>query len=246
MVAIIYTANDDVYPLKRAEALPTEVARLLRASIEQGQFRPGEKLPTQQALGDTYGVSRSVIREAVSLLKSDGLVISQQGRGQFVNPEGSSVFRLDADIEDANSLPSLIEFLVSVESQAAGYAARRRSTEQLAEITRCLDALSSAIADKRDGIAEDMRFHRAILAATQNEYFIGFGDFLEARVRGLIRTARINTARQGDLVYEVQREHEAIHAAIAVQDVEAAQYAAQRHLQNAAARLSYYQAAQTP
>ncbi|MBS3785791.1 MAG: FCD domain-containing protein, partial [Gammaproteobacteria bacterium] len=99
---------------------------------------------------------------------------------------------------------------------------------------------------KRDGITEDMRFHRAILAATQNEYFIGFGDFLEVRVRSLIRTARINTARQGDLVYEVQREHEAIHAAVAAQDAEAAQHAAQQHLQNAAARLSYYQAGQTP
>lgn len=239
-------AVSEVRPIKRPEALPTEVARLLRAAIEQGQFRPGEQLPTQQALGDTYGVSRSVIREAVSLLKSDGLVISQQGRGQFVNPEGSSVFRLDADIEDANSLPSLIEFLVSVESQAAGHAARRRTTAQLAEITQCLDALSAAIANQSDGIAEDLQFHRAILAATQNEYFIGFGDFLEARVRGLIRTARMNTARQDGLVYQVQQEHEAIHAAIAAQDAEAAQHAAQQHLQNAAARLRGYRANQTP
>jgi len=239
-------ALGQVNPIKRAEALPTEVARLLRASIEAGQFKPGEQLPTQQALGDVYGVSRSVIREAVSLLKSDGLIISQQGRGQFVNPEGSTVFRLDANIDDKESLSHLIEFLVSVESQAAGHAARRRTAQQLQTIHQHLDALSLAIATNGEGVAEDVAFHRAILIATQNDYFIDFGDFLETRVRRFIRTARINTAQQAGLVHQVQREHEMIYEAIADQDAEAAQRAAQQHLENAAERLSVFRANQTP
>jgi len=239
-------ALGQVNPIKRAEALPTEVARLLRASIEAGQFKPGEQLPTQQALGDVYGVSRSVIREAVSLLKSDGLIISQQGRGQFVNPEGSTVFRLDANIDDKESLSHLIEFLVSVESQAAGHAARRRTAQQLQTIHQHLDALSLAIATNGEGVAEDVAFHRAILIATQNDYFIDFGDFLETRVRRFIRTARINTAQQAGLVHQVQREHEMIYEAIADQDAEAAQRAAQQHLENAAERLSVSRANQTP
>jgi DNA-binding FadR family transcriptional regulator len=232
-------------PIQRPGGLPTIIARRLRASIADGRFEPGEQLPTQAVLGEMYGVSRSVIREAISLLKSDGLVISHQGLGQFVNPEGSSVFRLDADLGDGENLSELIEFLVSVESAAAGYAAQRRTDRDLAAINGALRALARAVDAREDGVSEDVAFHRAILKATHNEYFIDFGDFLENRVRGFIRKARTNTASQAEsLMEEVQQEHEAIEAAIAAGNAEAAWLASQRHLLNAAQRLRIYLADQ--
>jgi DNA-binding FadR family transcriptional regulator len=94
-------------------------------------MKPGDKMPTQHALSDAYGVSRPVIREAISLLKSEGLVLSQQGRGQFVNPEGSGVFRLKPDLADRADLTLLLEFLMSVEVAATQLAAERHTPEDL-------------------------------------------------------------------------------------------------------------------
>lgn len=226
--------------IQRGNSLPDEVARRLRAAIESGELKPGDRLPTQQELCTTYGVSRPVVREAVSLLKSEGLVISQQGRGQFVNPEGTSVFRLEPRFDDREDLAQVFEFLVSVEVAASEMAAARRTEAELKEIRQRLRALEEAVRASRSGVDEDMEFHRAILRATHNAYFMGFGDFLESRVRKLIRAARTNTARHAGLVEHVQQEHVAIFDAIERQDVEAARHAAGRHLRNAADRLRLY------
>lgn len=227
-------------PIARGHSLPNEVAKRIRNSIESGNIELGKRLPTEQELAKAYGVSRPVIREAVSILKSDGLVVSQQGRGHFVNPQGASVFRLEPSFEDKEDLANLFLFLMSVEVAATEQAAIRRSPSDLDGIRQQLDALESAIQEKRNGVEEDMKFHRAILQATHNAYFISFGKFLESRVRSLIRTARENTARSQDMVKGVQHEHEAIFKAIASQDAEGARAAAAHHLDNAAQRLQIY------
>lgn len=212
----------------------------IRKSIESGSIEPGKRLPTEQELGEAYGVSRPVIREAVSILKSDGLVISQQGRGHFVNPQGASVFRLEPSFEDKEDLADLFHFLMSVEVAATEQAATRRTSSDLDAIRQQLDGLEVAIRENRNGVEEDIKFHRAILQATHNAYFISFGEFLDSRVRNLIRTARENTARNQDMIKRVQHEHEAIFKAIVAQDAEGARAAAKQHLNNAAQRLHIY------
>ena len=229
----------------RGHSLPDEVAKHIRVSIDSGEIQPGKRLPTQHELASIYGVSRPVIREAISILKSDGLVISQQGRGQFVNPEGSSVFRLNPSLEDKEDLSHLFSFLMSVEVAATKQAAKCRNDDDLKAIRKHLDNLGLAIRKGQNGVDEDMQFHRAILHATHNGYFISFGEFLELRVRNLIRIAREKTARRNDMVKLVQQEHEAIFNAIEAQDAVEAERAAAQHLENAAKRLEIYQAVST-
>ncbi|WP_218777015.1 FadR/GntR family transcriptional regulator [Salinicola salarius] len=226
--------------IARGHSLSDEVAMRIRKSIESGSIEPGKRLPTEQELGEAYGVSRPVIREAVSILKSDGLVISQQGRGHFVNPQGASVFRLEPSFEDKEDLADLFHFLMSVEVAATEQAATRRTSSDLDAIRQQLDGLEVAIRENRNGVEEDIKFHRAILQATHNAYFICFGEFLDSRVRNLIRTARENTARNQDMIKRVQHEHEAIFKAIVAQDAEGARAAAKQHLNNAAQRLHIY------
>lgn len=226
--------------IQRSGTLPDEVARRLRQSIESGELKPGEQLPSQADLSEAYGVSRPVIREAISLLKSEGLVIAQQGRGQFVSAEGNRVFRLQPNFDDTGDLPLLLEFLMSVEIVAAELAAERRSEKELGDIKAALDDLWEAIQVGGSGVDEDMRFHQAILKASHNHYFCTFGAFLESQVRRLIRAARSNTARMAGLTLEVHKEHEAIYEAIASRDKERARTTAAVHLTNASARLSLY------
>lgn len=215
-----------------------KIAEVLRGEIYRGVFRPGERLPTESELGSTFGVSRAVIREAISALKQDGILESFQGRGIFVSDQPpEATFRLaTADLDDLEELERVLEFLVAHEGAAAGLAAERRSDAELQKIRVALESMEKAVARNEDGIDEDLAFHATISAATNNEFFVSFGAFLENRVRHLIREARANSSRAG-LTTLVQQEHRAIYDAIARSDRNGARNAAEEHLRNAAARL---------
>jgi DNA-binding FadR family transcriptional regulator len=214
-----------------------KIADILRGEIYRGVFRPGERLPTEGELQANFGVSRAVVREAISALKQDGILESYQGRGIFVSTEPpEATFRLAADLEDLQELERVLEFLLAHESAAAALAAERRSDTELLEIREALDRMNDAIVRKESGVDEDLAFHAAISSATNNEYFVSFGAFLENRIRHLIREARENSSREG-LTDIVQKEHQAIYDAIAIKDREGARAAAERHLRNAADRL---------
>jgi len=69
----------------RGPHLSTLVASSISREIAQGRLKPGDQLPTEQALAQTFGVSRNVVREAIARLRSEGRIWSQQGRGAFVS-----------------------------------------------------------------------------------------------------------------------------------------------------------------
>jgi GntR family transcriptional regulator, transcriptional repressor for pyruvate dehydrogenase complex len=230
--------------LARSAPLPAQVVAALHRQITYGVLGPGERLPTEKKLCDMYGVSRAVIREAIGMLKHDGLVTSRQGSGAFVAERGAaSAFRIYVqDLDDAEELRNVIELLVCVDVAVAEKAALRRSPQQLAAIKKALDAIEACAREGKDGVEEDMLFHRSIAAAAGNPFFVELTDFLDARVRKFIRTARTNTARQRGLSNVVQGEHAAIFAAIQARDPVRAREAAEHHLQQAAQRLQLYRA----
>lgn len=233
--------QDSTLPTRRIappRSYANRMAEILRGEVHRGVFRPGERLPTEAELGSTFGVSRAVVREAISALKQDGIIESYQGRGIFVSsrlPEAT--FRLAAaDLDDFEEMQRVLEFLLAHEGAAAGLAAERRSEVELTRIREALRAIEGAIARNESGVDEDLAFHAAISAATNNEFFVSFGAFLENRVRHLIREARANSMRV-HLTDIVQEEHSAIYEAIALGDRDKARAAAEDHLRNAAARL---------
>lgn len=229
-------------PVARGPGLPGQIAEALRAEIVAGRLRPGARLPTEKALSEQYGVSRPVVREAIASLKHDGVVTTRQGLGAFVAEGGASnVFRLDVgELEDAAELAHIIELLVAVETAVTEKAAERRTAGQLAALKKGLAAIERAMAAGRDGVGEDVAFHRLVAQASGNPFFQELNDFLETRVRHFIRTARTNTARFAGLQRVVQDEHAAIFDAIRRQDPPAARRAAESHLRHAAERLALY------
>lgn len=228
--------------VQRGRALPDQIVQVLRAEIASGAFRPGQRLPTEKELCGTYSVSRPVVREAIGRLKHEGLIVSRQGSGAFVSEGGASnVFRLDVGrLEDAAELQHILELLVAVEVAVAEKAARRRTSAQLAKLKKALLAIDDSIAAGRDGVEEDMLFHRSVADASGNPFFRELNDFLEVRARKFIRTARTNTARLVGMPRVVQLEHAAIYDAIRRRDPAAARRAAGGHLRHAAERLKLY------
>lgn len=230
-------------PPQTKKSVTEKIVGWLNRQIETGKLGPGARLPSESELCERFSVGRSAVREALSQLKSEGLVYAQQGRGVFVNEHGTRhTFRLrNASLDDAEGLAHVIELLVTFEAAAARYAALRRTPEDIKRIKRALIGMEYAIVHDEPGEEEDFAFHRAIVEAASNPHFNALNGYLEQHVRRLIRRARRNTAANySDLIQAVQDEHKAIFNAIEAGDAVAAGSAAEAHLRNAAKRLNMY------
>ena len=223
--------------------LPNEIAASISGQIRQGKLRLGDRLPSERELCEQVSVSRSVVREALSQLKSDGLVEAIRGSGAYVlEKDQRQSFRMqDIALDERDSLALVMELVETVEVAATRLAALRRTPEDLKLIRRALIGMEYEIANDRLGDEQDFQFHQAIVEATHNPHFVALSSHLELNARRVIRQARTSTKAQNmSLVEAVQEEHQAIFDAIKAGDPEQAAQAAAAHLKNAAQRLDLY------
>ena len=221
----------------RSRSRPEQMAEALRARIGQGLFPVGSKLPSEQALAAHFQVSRTVVREAVTLLKADGLVETRQGTAARVRAMNAMQ---DGALSMPRSIHGLLGFLEvrrSIEAEMAALAAVRRTEAQCADIHEALLAISRSSDEATPGVEEDLQFHLSIGRATSNAYWGQFVQLFTEPMRAAIRLTRANEARCRDLAADVAEEHRLIYDAICRQDPDEARAAAHRHLQNAETRV---------
>ena len=226
-------------PLRQPASLTGTLVARLTEEITSGRLAPGIRLPTEQEMMASFGVSRTVIREAVSALRADGLVVTRQGSGAFVADGGHRPFRIDPDqLGSIRDVLHLMELRTSVEVEAAGLAAERRLAKDLRDIEDALDRIDRAIAEGDAAIGADFDFHRAIARATHNPYHLKFLEFLGNLTipRQSVRVAVQTLEEQRAYLNKVQAEHRDICAAIKLQNADSAREAARRHLMNSRAR----------
>jgi len=225
---------------RRGRTLAEEVVGGLTQSIQQGDLKPGDKLPTESEVMATFGVSRTVVREALSRLQASGLVETRHGIGTFVlarPAETPSPFRIDPTaMVTAMDVLAMLEFRVSLEAEAAGLAATRRSDEQLGAMRRALDNMKRNAQEGSDAVNSDFEFHLTIARSTGNRYFTDImthlGTLLIPRSR-----LQVNTQEREQYLERVHFEHENIYDAIERRDPEAAKAAMRMHLTNSRERL---------
>jgi GntR family transcriptional repressor for pyruvate dehydrogenase complex len=227
-------------PIGATRNLTDEVVGRIAGEIGSGRFAPGERLPTERALMTALGVSRTVIREAVAALKSEGLVVTRQGSGAFVAADASRVpFRIDStDLSSAEDILSLMELRLAIEVEASALAARRATTRQTAAVDHALAEIDRAIAQGESAVNEDFAFHRAIAAAAGNAQFGRLLEFLGRHVipRQSIRVALTTAKEQRSYLMRIQNEHRRIAEAIRARDPAAARRVMRAHLSNSLAR----------
>ncbi|NDY90297.1 FadR/GntR family transcriptional regulator [Ideonella livida] len=237
----------------------------LQEEMRSGALRPGDKLPTEPLLMARFGVSRTVVREAMLRLQTAGWVHTRHGVGTFVcepaNPE-------PVNLGSGGEPPSLedklamLELRMGLESDAAALAAQRRSPQQLEELGQVLASFSEAVAAGRPTVAQDAQFHLLVARATGNRHFEAV---LHALGRATIQRlppvvpdapAAARAARQVDRPPSapaapraadepglrpgkvvVLDEHRAIHDAIRRADAQAARAAMFLHLDQSRQRL---------
>ncbi|MFC7739360.1 FadR/GntR family transcriptional regulator [Roseomonas sp. GCM10028921] len=221
--------------LQRPPNLVITVAERLRHEIRD-KHAVGEKLATEAALAERFGVSRTVLREAVVALRTEGMLETRQGSGIYVaRKQEEPVFRLTRASERERHLRSVYELRSGLEVASAGLAAIHRSEADLHVLGKALVAMEQP----QTRPAADLRFHAAIAAATRNEHYRGLVMLLAKELSGLIREANSGAADYRKPEAEVLlAEHHRIHDAIAAGDAEAARTAMAMHLHNSAQRFS--------
>lgn len=222
----------------RNRSLVDDVTASLAASIQGARSIPGERLPSADALARRFGVSRTVVREAMARLQADGLVETRQGSGAFVAGLAGRPLRFDAATMDSpERVLDILELRMGVETEAAALAATRATPEQKASIEAAVDALFAVAGTGADGVEEDLRFHQAIAEATGNPLFPLFVTFLGEHYRASIHALRLDGAAREALLRRVAREHAAVAEAIRHGDAEEARWAIRRHLRDGRLRV---------
>ena len=222
-----------------AERLSDRLATRLAERIDSGAFKPGDRLPTEVQFAAAYGVSRTVVREAVHQLKSQGLVRSRQGSGVFVTaPPAHRALAFDPKLLGSmEAVVQMVELRRVIEGEMAALAAKRATRPQLAALRRALAAIDAATDAGQLGVDEDLAFHRAIAEATGNPQFLRLLAVLEDYARDAMTVVKAYESMRDDFMEQVRSEHRAILAAITTGNEAAARRAAIRHHRNGEKRL---------
>ena len=211
-------------------SLSEQVARHLEEWIIARALRPGDRLPSERELCEQFGLSRTVIREAVKVLAERGLVSIQPGRGNFVSQLSAkdlaeTVNRFLRFSDEAYE--DLLEVRELLEVKIAELAAKRARPEHCERLKAAVEAMVAARDDAGRYLAADLAFHSALAQATQSgvilaliDSFVGFLE--DIRLMGF----SVNADKRGP------EEHRQIYQAVCDRNPEAARRAMREHLQN--------------
>ena len=221
-------------PAKLADQLYEEILQ----QIVSAKLSEGKRLPSESHMAEVYGVSRPVVREALSRLRADGMIVSRHGSGSYVQRKPSKALLSLAPIGGIADLMRCYEFRIALEGEAASLAAMRRTNEDLKAIADAFQAMARAVQSGEVGAEADIRFHNAIAAATKNKVFESAMEALAVHTLQGITVTRNLSLRVGRKRLEtVQAEHKLIYDAIRESNPDGARDAMRSHIDNARNRI---------
>jgi GntR family transcriptional repressor for pyruvate dehydrogenase complex len=218
-------------PLDRRKVYE-QVAEQLLGQIGSRHLRPGDALPSERELTESFAVGRSSIREALRMLESQGVIASANG-GAFVvadaaSPLNSSL-RLVVALDDQAGVHDLFELRRIIDCEGAALAAERHTSAHLAALDAATDEMAAALAaNGRDErfIEADLQFHLAIAEATGNRLLLHSVQAVRDVVaQALLAVVHVPHSPESAIV-----EHRAVRNAIASGDAAAARDAMCKHL----------------
>lgn len=223
---------------RRDPSLADQVYDRLLADIVEGRYPLQSRLPPEETLAQSCGVSRPVLRAALARLRDDGMIASRRGSGHYVarRPD-RSVMRF-VPLGSITDIQRCYEFRADVESAAAGWAAQRRDEADLAALEQAHLFMETSYRQQALGVDADQLLHRSIARATKNPFFVTVLESLAQQIAFGMQLSRSLTllaapARQA----LVQAEHRAIIDAIRDQNPTAASVAMRSHIMAARDRM---------
>jgi DNA-binding FadR family transcriptional regulator len=218
------------------------VTRQLVVSLLEGQFQPGALLPSEEQLGEQFGVSRTVVREALRTVTGIGMARSKQGRGTVVldkdewNDFAPEILAARQEAGTADEvLLQFLELRATVETRAAELAAVRADDAHLASMEEHLVLMGEAVGSPGEFIAHDIGFHARILEAAGNRLVIRLFELVHPMLVASRETG-LGAQRQPEGMRVAIVEHEQILAAIRRRSPGDARQAMNLHLRQSASR----------
>lgn len=222
--------------------LAAELVEELRMQIQAGDLATGKRIPTEKELVHNYGVSRTVVREAVARLTAEGYLEPRQGSGVFVTTPAPAAFQVThTELDDLVEVIRFLELRQAVEVEMAGLAALRRTEEDVVAMRQLAMRIGEDLKAGTPSTEADEALHMLIAKASGNRYFVRFIEFLELRMvpnRNLVTD--LDEATLATYFSQVDAEHLALIEAIARGDSEAARLAARQHLDNARGQIENF------
>lgn len=222
----------------RMPSLADAVYDRIVSLIAREGFAPHSRLPGEIALGQRFGASRPVVRQALARLRAEGRVYARQGAGNFVGEPTALAGAAFGPLQSIADIRALLDFRRVLEGETAARAASCADPRLLHAVTARRRLFDAAMAKGLPAIDEDIAFHRAIADACGNRYFMLTMAALEEQFRYAVKLVRELSAQpRRERARDVRAEHRAIDAAIAAGDPAAARDAMDRHLRRGMARL---------
>jgi GntR family transcriptional repressor for pyruvate dehydrogenase complex len=217
--------------------LAEKVYDAIHTRIMRGDYSANEKLPAEKELSMHFGVSRPVLRVALERLREQGLIYSRQGAGNFVRVKRENGLGY-AKVETIADIQRCYEFRLTVETDAASLAARRRNQAVLDEMRHALDLLADATGSRLHREDADFAFHIAVASGANNAYYVETLKALREHIHVGMKLHGESLMSDGALALEeVLAEHSSIYSAIESKDSEQAHEVMRRHIVNSRNRL---------
>src|SRR6185436_11327494 len=191
--------------LERSPSLPQEIVASLTGALRAGELRPGDRLPSEQALATEFGVARTVVREAISQLKYDGIVQSRVGVGAFIaQPQERTAFRISPEcFKKRKELLKLLRLRNGVVSEAAADAAQARSNRDIARMEAILKEMRDAASDSDRGAERHFEAERqlihAIAKVADNEHALNFIVMIDSQIAEKLRSVAVKNTKATEL-----------------------------------------------
>lgn len=216
-------------PVSR-DTLTLQVVETIKRFIVQEDLASGAQLPSERELSEALTVSRNIVREALSALVAQGIVVKQAGRGNFVGEYDQKQLMTSLPLmlgERSQSLVTFQEARAALEVGAVGLIVERITPEEIVELQTLIELQEQHYRDGKSAIKEDIDFHLTLLKVTHNQVIQEMSPLvIEVFRRTLVEapsSLRANPAR-------IIREHHAIVDAIRKRDFEATRTAMVIHL----------------
>lgn len=218
-------------PIQRKH-LFEEIIVAIEEFIQTENISPGEKLPSENELSEHFGVSKTVIREALSVLKANGIIEKKSGAGIFLRDTDVKVIskKIASKLMEKDQLQQIMEFRRGIEVEAAGIAALKATREDINLIERSHEKLMEAYQNGSIGIDEDYQFHAYIIKASYNPFYQDTFNTVSKVFEDGMRLSKLQSAKLPGRFNEVDREHRAIITGLLEQNPKKASGAMREHL----------------
>ncbi|MEW6341994.1 MAG: FadR/GntR family transcriptional regulator [Pseudomonadota bacterium] len=222
----------------KSPGMPGRVYSDILNRIIDGEYREGDRLPSEHTLAERFETSRPTVREALAQLRADGIIATRQGSGTTVRRRPDPDLRRFAPLETLSDIRRCYEFRLMTEVGGAALAAQKADEADLEAIQHACDTLQQVIHSEGIGARDDFAFHLAVARASKNQFFITALSFIHEQVElSMDLSRKLSLVKSIERQQRVQQEHLAVLEAIRRRDSRGAEQAMRAHLGNAMERM---------